>query len=145
MPYSTLAGIEKVLSSKEIARLTDDTSGQVVDVQIVEDAISSADELIDGYLRSRYALPLMTTPKLITNISVDLAIYFLHQRRFRTNMPESIESQYKNQLKLLEQIQKGFLHLGIEQKSTLTNQSGGVRVNKTDSDRYFSKNLMDRF
>lgn len=145
MAYCNLAGITGVLAEAEIARLTDDIAGEIVDTDKVDVAISNADELIDGYLRSRYKLPLGTVPNFIKNISVSLAIYFLYQRRFRDNMPESIETQYKNQIRLLEQIQKGFINLGIEVVSTETAQTGGVRVNKTSSDRYFNSTLMQNF
>lgn len=146
MAYCGISDISAVLAEVEIARLTDDIGGEIINSNIVDNAISAADELIDGYLRSRYSsLPLSTVPKLITNISVDLAIFYLHQRRFRTNMPESIESQYKNQVRILEQIQKGFISLGIEPVSTETKQTGGVRVNKTSADRYFNNDLMKNF
>lgn len=146
MAYCGISDITAVLAEAEVARLTDDISGEIINTLVVDNAISAAGELIDGYLRSKFSsLPLSPIPKLITNISVDLAIYYLHQRRYRTNMPESVESQYKNQVKILEQIQKGFISLGIEPVSTETKQTGGVRVNKTSTDRYFNSQLMTGF
>lgn len=145
MAYSTFSGIQSLLSDVTIARLTDDTAGIEVNTQIVNEAISSGDELIDGYLRNRYTLPLSNVPKLITFISVKLAIYFLFQRRFSEELPESVVDDYKNQIKILEQIQKGFISLGVEEKSTETSQKGFNRSNKTSSDRLFNKDFINQF
>ena len=57
---------------------------------------------------------------------------------------EEIEGVYKNAIKLLEQIQKGIVSLGIETQGTAT-ELGEYRTNKTYQDRIFTKNLLDTF
>jgi phage gp36-like protein len=143
--YCALSDILSAASEVEIARLTDDESGRTINEDVVNTAISKGDELINGYLRSRYDVPLSSPPLLIRNISVDLALYYLNQRRYRTNMPESVENQYKATVKILEQIQKGFVNLGIEPQADEGGQVGIYRTNKTSSDKLFNKELLDKF
>ena len=145
MNYSSLSDILSTLSESEIARLTDDAQGKTVNQDIVNEAITKGDEFLNGYLRSRYSLPLSTVPALVKDISVELAIYNLFLRRYRTKMPESADSQYKATIKTLEQIQKGFINLGIEPKAQEGGQVGTFRTNKTSSDRLFSKDLLNGF
>ncbi|MEW5745278.1 MAG: DUF1320 domain-containing protein [Nitrospirota bacterium] len=143
MPYSTLDDLKKPLPEKNIIELTDDDGLGVVDQTKVDEAIAYADQLIDGYLRGRYSLPLSTVPGLIKQLSVDLAIFHLYGRRFEMELPEGIMARYKNAIKLLEQIQKGLISLGIESAST--GSQGIYKSNKTSDDRTFSKDILDTF
>nr|BDD46394.1 hypothetical protein 12 [bacterium] len=143
--YCALSDIVSVVPESEIARLTDDTSGRTLNENVVNEAISKGDELINGYLRSRYDVPLTSAPLLVRNISVDLAVYFLYQRRYRANMPESVENQYKTSVKTLGEIQKGFVNLGIEPQSDEGGQVGIYRTNKTSSSKLFNKEFLDKF
>ncbi len=142
MPYCALADITKAVPEKDILQLTDDSGLGVIDQVKVDDAISYADQLIDGYLRGRYPLPLTTVPGLIKNLSSDLALFHLYSRRIELEMPESMMAKYKNAIKLLEQIQKGLISIGIE---TAGSSAGSYKTNKTSADRKFSKDVLDGF
>lgn len=143
--YCALSDIRSTLSEAEIARLTDDTNGKIVNEDIVNESISKSDELINGYLRGRYTIPLDIVPDLVKNLSVDLALYYLYQRRFRTKMPESIETQYRATIKTLEQIQRGYINLGIEPQSIEGGQAGIYRCNKTSSSKMFNNDILSRY
>lgn len=142
MPYCALTDITKTVPEKDIIQLTDDNGLGVVDQVKADDAISYADQLIDSYLRGRYPLPLTTVPGLIKNLSADIALFHLYGRRIELNIPESIMAKYKNAIKLLEQIQKGLISLGIESASS---SAGSYKTNKTSADRTFSKDVLDGF
>ncbi len=142
MAYSTLEDIEKALPEANIIQLTDDEGLGVVNQERVSDAIQYADQLIDGYLRGRYTLPLNPVPTLIKKLSIDLAVFHLYARRFEIEMPPSMMDRYKNAIKLLEQIQKGLISLGIESIETL---QAHYETNKTEDDRLFSKEELDKF
>ncbi len=131
MAYSTLEDIEKALPEANIIQLTDDEGLGVVNQERVSDAIQYADQLIDGYLRGRYTLPLNPVPT-----------FHLYARRFEIEMPPSMMDRYKNAIKLLEQIQKGLISLGIESIETL---QAHYETNKTEDDRLFSKEELDKF
>jgi phage gp36-like protein len=138
--YCTITDILKYHSEASLIQLSDDTDAQAeINETVVNGAISDAAEFIDGFLRSRYALPFVTVPKLLVKLAVDVSIYYLHQRRV-AEMPKTIDDAYKNAVKALEQIQKGLLQIGAEATSGRT--PGEFRVNKTAQDRIFPKDIL---
>ncbi len=143
--YCEYSDITASIPEAQIASLTDDTNGETVDEDIVNQAISSADELIDSYLRSRYGVPLTTVPLIIKELSVELAIYNLYKRRFRTDIPEPIQENFKIQISILKQIQNGTMNLGIEKKALDGGQVGIYRTNKKAIDKTFNREMWDRF
>lgn len=143
MPYCTLADIVNQIPEANIIQLTDDERIGAVNQTRVNMAISTASSLIDGYLRGRYTLPLATVPELIRTIAIDIVIYRLYERRLELNMPEAMSDRYKNAVKLLEQIQKGLIKLGIESKTGPG--QGHYKTNKTSNDRIFNKSRLNQF
>ncbi len=144
MPYCTLDDLKDQIPEANIIQLTDDEGLGVVNQSRVDKAISVADSVIDGYLRGRYSLPLSTVPELIKTIAIDIAVYKLYERRLELEMPEAMSNRYKNAIKLLDQIQKGLIKLGIESPETGPGQ-GHYKTNKTAEDRTFSKDVLKQF
>lgn len=70
MAYSTRADVED-----RLAALPEQGDEPVLDTRI-DKGIVYADSLIDAKLRARYKVPFSPVPKLITNISADLATAF---------------------------------------------------------------------
>ena len=117
--YCTIADIKKIMSEQDLIELTDDMIPAAVIVSAnVNKAISDAGEMIDGYLRARYTLPLSPLPGLIATLACDIAVYRLYARRVRLTPPEGVSERYKNALKLLGQIQKGEIDLGVGSTNT---------------------------
>ena len=141
MPYITQADIAAHLPNADLVQLTDDERAGVVNSARVDEAIGYADELIDGYLRGRYTLPLSSVPGLIKNLSKDIAVHRLYSRR-KADIPEKIGAQFKNALKLLEQIQKGVVSIGVESASQ---GAGNYKGNKAVTDRVFAKDTLDNY
>ncbi len=141
--YCTLDDIKKQVQETTLIEITDDSLSGQINTDVVDETILYADTLIDGYLRGRYTLPLQTVPEIIRVIAIDLSIYRLYSRRFHTDMPDSINDKYKNSIKLLEQIQKGVVSLGIETVGTPP-KLGEYRVNTTLKNRIFTKELLDK-
>lgn len=151
MSYSSLADLINASNEEVIIQLTDDEGTESVNTDRVLSAIKTADDLIDGYIRGRYNVPLTESVGIIKTISVDVAIYKLHERRLETDMPDSLVNRYKNALKMLEQIQKGVLTLGIATISETSGAGGTVsgggdfRTNKKASDRVFDRDTLRRY
>ena len=141
MAYSALGDITNLIGEERIIELTDDDNTGASNQTIIDDAISAADDLIDGYLRSRYTLPLAAVPVLIKRISIDIAVYNLYKRRAEDGLPETREKDYRDALKLLDRIQAGKINLGIEPSGST---EGGFRTNKTSDDRIFSSDELDK-
>lgn len=75
-------------------------------------AVADAGELIDGYVSGRYQVPLTVVPSLIKTLAVDLAVYKLYMRRKKKSVPDMVQKQYDNALKLLRDIQSGKVVIG---------------------------------
>lgn len=144
MDYCTIADIEKQISTQTLAQLTNDEGGADVDAVVAEEAIIYASVLINGYLRGRYTLPLNTHFPLLRILAIDLAIYRLYNRRMHTDLPASIQEQYKNTIKTLSDLQKGIITLD----NAVTDEplkSGQYLSNKSPRDRDFSKQVLKGF
>ena len=112
--YSTSDDIIKRLSQKELALLSSD-SGETVDIDVVNTAITDADSVIDSYLKKAYSLPLNTVPNIIKKLSTELTIIFLNDKN--TQNDEAIEVRRKNVYNLLEKIANKQIILGINEES----------------------------
>jgi phage gp36-like protein len=127
MSYCSLDDIEA--PEEDLIQLTDDAGLGVTDEAIVAKAVRHADELIDGFLRGRYLLPLSPVPGLLVSLAATIVLRRLYARRATTKVPESLQDDYKNALKILENIQKGTVTLGVGIPDTIvTASAGGMSV-----------------
>lgn len=145
MPYCNLNDIAATVPENDLIQLTDDSLPPgVVMTDTVDRAISDAGELMDGYLRGRYTLPLDPVPGLINTVAADIAIYRLYARRIRLTPPESVVERYKNAMKILEQIQAGKIALGAESLGGgVTPEADGPKYSAAD--RVFSRDLLSDY
>lgn len=144
MDYCTIDDIETHVSTSTLIQLTSDYEQEEVDRVVAEEAIIYSSTLIDGYLRGRYNLPLDTHFPLLRIIAIDLSIYRLYSRRMRNDMPQVIEDNYKNAIKLLQDIQKGTISLEAETDTPFSFPVGDYKTNKTIADRIFRR-VMDEY
>lgn len=147
MTYCTIDDIKNIVPEADLVDLTDDSDTGSINENVVNSAIEDADSLINGYLRSRYTLPLDEVPNILKSISVELTRYNLYQRRAGANMPESLEKNYANRIKILKDIQAGSFSLGVEKPADdiKVSESEKFYCNKTASDRVFNSTLLDKF
>lgn len=143
--YCTLTDIRATVPENDLIQLTDDAMPPVAVNQVnVDRAITDAGELIDGYLRGRYTLPLSPVPGLLNTLAADVAIYRLYARRIKLTPPEGVTERYKNALKILEQIQSDKISLGSESSGgSATPEAGGAVV--SGAARIFSRDSMREF
>lgn len=132
MPYASLSGLTARYGERMLVDLTDRAYPPTseIDMDVVHAALEDTDALIDGHLAGRYALPLATTPRLLATAAETIAIYKLHAQV----VPEKIEKDYRDQLKLLQALASGDVRLpgadGVEPAS-----SGASGVLATDRPR----------
>ncbi|MGD0278348.1 MAG: DUF1320 domain-containing protein [Smithella sp.] len=142
--YCTIDNIKGITSEQDLIELTDDNvPAQVIVSANVNKAISDAGEMIDSYLRSRYTLPFSPLPGLIMTLACDIAVYRLYARRTKLTPPEGVSERYKNALKLLSQIQKGEIDLGIE--GTDTPEIGDASGITDSAPRMFKRDTLRGF
>lgn len=113
--YITAQELESAFSQRALIELSNDSSRPTeINAEVIQLAITHATETIDGYLRSRYVLPLATVPTIVRNIALQLARYWLYARRPEgKGLPETVKETHKQALKDLEAIASGKFHLGL--------------------------------
>lgn len=137
--YCTIDDIETYVSTSTLVQLTSDYEQDEIDRAVAEEAIIYSSTLIDGYLRGRYTLPLDARFPLLRIVAIDLSVYRLYSRRMRDDMPEVIETNYKNAIKILQDIQKGSISLETNTDTNLPLSSVDYKTNKSYRDRIFRK------
>jgi len=106
-------------------------------MEVIDAALLSAEELIDGYLRGRYALPLPVTPTIVRDLARVIARYRLYERQPEAAIPEAVTETWKNAVRTLEQIRAGRISLGVPETARAVDEPGEHRM-------YAPKTLMDR-
>ena len=84
------------MGKMELVQLTNDNArGTEPDAQVIDAAVRYACDLVDGYLRGRYVLPLAETPTVLQPLCINIARHFLHSRRInRADFPKPLETAY---------------------------------------------------
>lgn len=129
MAYCTLDDLKAIMPENDLIQLTDDSiPATQINTYNAEKAISNTNELIDGYLRDRYVLPLSPVPGLINTLAVDITAWRLYARRVKLTPPEGVSERYRDALKTLELIRIGKLKLGIGEKETPGSTSDAAQI-----------------
>ncbi len=125
--YCTVQDIETAISATQLAQLSDDADGSVVDEAVVESIIRTNSDIIDDYLRGRYSLPLRNNHSVIKQTCVDMVRYELCKRRTGV-LTESERKEYEISIKTLTNLQRGIIVLD---ENTKTQIAGSVVSIKT--------------
>ena len=91
------------------AQLSNDVNPNEVNEEIVSKYISESSQLIEGFLRSRYELPLRNEHAILKKVCIDIVKYELYKRRGKVF--DNIQNLYKDGMTTLEKIQKGMIIL----------------------------------
>lgn len=148
--YTTIAKIlEAGLTTQELIHLAenDGRAESAIDFTDAADAlvvrvnsfIAKADAWIDSYIAARTTVPLSTVPTIIEDLSTRRTIYLLTESRHRKDMPESLILSNKEDIKYLEQVQKGNVNPGITAIST---SSPFIKTNKSGTTKIFNDDFM---
>lgn len=107
MTYATQADLETRFGSEELAQCTDRINGSVIDPAVVALALADAVAEIDGYLASRYQLPLASIPEALTQLTCDIARY----RILGDTANEPVRKRYEDAVSRLKSIARGDFRL----------------------------------
>lgn len=114
MRYCTRAEIGNAIPEMTLIQLSnDDSAAMSPNENVIEDGVRQAEELVDGYLRGRYNLPLDPVPTVLRDAVVYLARHWLYQRRPEGALPDAVKDSRKDTIKLLESIRDGVVTLGM--------------------------------
>ncbi|KQZ14306.1 hypothetical protein ASD44_09645 [Mesorhizobium sp. Root554] len=130
MAYCTLAQLTDRYSERMLLDISDrgDAPVEAVDVALIDRAIADADALIDGYLKVRYALPLASVPRLVTDLSLRISIYYAHAHV----AADKIKADYEAALRTLRDISTGMIRLDIEGVEPAASGASEVRTNEPE-------------
>ena len=110
MAVLTVATFKKFFDEERIRQLTTETSpssGRArYNQAIVEDTIAQADGTVKNMLRNQYTVAQIEADKGVERIIVDLAIYYLYQRR-PGDINSDIVNAFNRATTLLDDLQSG--------------------------------------
>lgn len=94
---------------------------------------------IDGYISTRYTLPLATVPTTLTAYSLDIVRY----RLWDNKAPEEVRQRYEDALAWLRDVAKGLAGLGIDESADT--DTGPVERTHDYEDRIFTIDTLSDF
>lgn len=138
MPYTNKAYFLNKIKESELNNLTADDNGEPDDTRL-EDAIDSADSLIDGYLKSVVTLPLDDdeVPESIRQCSYYIASYYLYDNIAFNDIPERISKNYDISVNYLKDIASGKVSIdNVPEDKANTQVSYDVESNRFSSSTF---------
>lgn len=123
MPYATQADLEARYGAAEILQLADRDGDGMIDAGVIEQALADAGAEIDGYLGSRYALPLAEVPQIVKVYACDLARYRLWDKA----ASEEVRRRYEDALRYLRLAAEGRVKIAADGGAEPV-ASGGAEV-----------------
>lgn len=104
----TRVELEKRFTADALMDLAADADG-VLDTRRVDQAMSDASSEVEGYLASRYQLPLSSVPEVVERLICDLAWYYLHGQI----KPAHVKERYERAVQMLKDIARGDVGLSL--------------------------------
>ena len=108
MDYCTIQNMLDRFSEEELIQLTDTGDVGIVDQAVLQSAIDDASAFIDGYLQSRYQLPLTEVPRSLVRVACNIVRYFLYDDA----ATERVQADYDGAVAYLKSVSKGEVVLG---------------------------------
>lgn len=124
MSYATTQDMIDRFGADELIELTDRANLGQIDATVLARALADADAEINGYLVSRYQLPLPTIPPVLTRIAADLARYAIYDDR----ATERITGRRNDAVQFLQSLAKGTVSLGLDPLSVPVTDAAGVQI-----------------
>lgn len=140
--YIVQADLLSQISEHQLVQLTDDEkTGLVVDAR-VDEAIGSAEAEVNGYVATRYAVPVAApAPDLIKKLSITITVYLLYRRRQR--VPDDVRTAYEDAIAMLKDIARGVITLGIDPPPAESTKASAGEV--SGPERIFSRDKLGSF
>ena len=91
MPYATLQDMIDRFGERELGQIAQGVALEVIDADRVERALADASAEIDGYVGTRYPLPLAPVPALLTRAACDVA----RNRLYADAAPPAVRRRYE--------------------------------------------------
>lgn len=109
MTYATPSDLIARFGEAELIQQTDLEGTGAFDPDTVERALNDATARINGYVSSRYTLPLAAVPDLLVSICCDLARYLLYVDA----VPDLVKTRRDDAVAALRDVAAGRVHLDV--------------------------------
>jgi len=111
MPYATRDDMILEIGEQRLIDLTDrvDPPAGLIDDQVLDGALTYAGSTIDGFLRTRYQLPLAGSHPMLMGLCVDIAFW-----RLNREPTEEVRKRYEAAIAMLKQLANGSVSLPDE-------------------------------
>lgn len=109
MTYASLDDLVARAGDAEIRQIADRDRDGTPDPAVVAAALLDADNAIDGYIATKYDLPLPSVPALVRTWAVSIARYGLH----RNGAPEHVRQDYTDAIAALKDVAAGRIALPV--------------------------------
>ena len=107
MTYATIDALVARAGETEILQVADRDHDGAADASVIQEALSNADNTIDGYIATQYTLPLPSVPGLVSTWAVSIARYWLHGNV----PPENVVKDYDDAIAALKDVARGMIKL----------------------------------
>ena len=113
MNYADKAAMVKRFGEQELIELTDRQGLGAIDDEVIDQSLEDATAKINGYLSSRYQLPLPSVPSVVEPMCCDIARYYLYD-----DVPaEQVTKRYDDAISYLKGVANGSVKLSASDGS----------------------------
>jgi phage gp36-like protein len=135
MTYAQPSDMIARYSNRDLVQLTnDDPTQTAVDQTVLQQALADAAAEIDGYLESRFTLPLTDPPAVLARLTCDVAMYRLQALRPLHDLAEA-RRRYDDAVALLMRVADGTLTLGLAPDNQEPAEAAGAVVTEAGGER----------
>jgi phage gp36-like protein len=120
--------------NRDLVQLTnEDPTQSIVNQTVLQQALADASAEIDGYLESRFTLPLTDPPAVLARLTCDIAMYRLQALRPLHDLEEA-RRRYDDALAVLVRVADGTLTLGVAPDNQEPPEAAGAVVTDAGGD-----------
>lgn len=109
MAYCSYNDLVLAFGENEVINMLDRDRDGSEDDGVADDGIAFASDLIDGYLRERYSLPISSVPRNLVGVACDIARY----RYYQDQPTDLVVMRYQAALDWLRDVSKGIVNIEI--------------------------------
>lgn len=141
MTYATVQNMIDRFDEREVIALSDRENNGVVDTDVLNKALISADNEINAYLVIKYSLPLTSVPSIVSDFACDIARYRLSGASVVET--DEVRIRYRDAIKFFEKVSHGTASLGVDSANQVPDHVGGVK--SAASNRIFNATTLADF
>lgn len=122
MSYASPEDLVERAGLEELLQIADRDNDFAPDPDVIEAALTHADNLVNGYIAVKYRLPLTSVPDLVRTWAVSIARYWLH----RDAPPDYVRQDYQDAIAALKDVARGLIQIPDAEGNAPASSGGTV-------------------